>query len=86
MSCSRTSQLAATGAAVTPTRLSAQALLRSWLRLLRHRVHHMQECARQRRALRNLDDRLLADIGISRAQAACEANKRLWPLLVTGRC
>ena len=34
--------------------------------------------ARQRRALSRLDDRLLADIGVSRAAAAHEAAKRPW--------
>ncbi|WP_119420950.1 DUF1127 domain-containing protein [Desertibaculum subflavum] len=33
---------------------------------------------RQRQALRNLDDHLLADIGISRAAAIREAEKRFW--------
>ena len=36
------------------------------------------ERARQRRALGKLDDRLLADIGISRAAAAHEAAKQPW--------
>ncbi len=34
--------------------------------------------ARQRHDLRRLDDRLLADIGVSRAAAAHEAAKRPW--------
>jgi uncharacterized protein YjiS (DUF1127 family) len=33
---------------------------------------------RQRRALAELDDRLLDDIGITRSQAMSEANKPLW--------
>ncbi len=36
------------------------------------------ERARQRRRLGQLDDRLLADIGVSRAAAAHEAAKRPW--------
>jgi uncharacterized protein YjiS (DUF1127 family) len=32
----------------------------------------------QRRALRELDDRMLADIGLSREQAEAEARKPLW--------
>ncbi len=34
--------------------------------------------ARQRRALRNLDDRLLRDIGIGRVEAELEARKPFW--------
>lgn len=33
---------------------------------------------RQRAALARLDDRLLADIGITRFQAACEAARPFW--------
>jgi uncharacterized protein YjiS (DUF1127 family) len=36
------------------------------------------ERARQRHALSQLDDRLLADIGVSRAAAAHEAAKQPW--------
>lgn len=34
--------------------------------------------ARERRALAGLDDRMLADIGASRAQAEAEADKPFW--------
>lgn len=34
--------------------------------------------SRQRQALRDLDDHLLADIGISRATAIREAEKQFW--------
>jgi len=37
-----------------------------------------QERARQRRALEGLDDRLLKDIGLSRADVFREAAKRFW--------
>ena len=36
------------------------------------------ERTRQRQALRALDDRLLKDIGVSRAEAEREANKPFW--------
>ncbi|TDJ65153.1 MAG: DUF1127 domain-containing protein [Proteobacteria bacterium] len=36
------------------------------------------ECARQRRDLLTLDDCILKDIGISRADAELEANKPFW--------
>lgn len=37
-----------------------------------------QDRARQRAALAALDDRLLEDIGLSRAQARAEADKPFW--------
>jgi uncharacterized protein YjiS (DUF1127 family) len=37
-----------------------------------------QQRARQRRQLAELDDRQLDDIGISRAEALCEAAKPFW--------
>lgn len=42
------------------------------------RLSHMIAVSRQRHALRNLDDHLLADIGVSNAQAACEASRPAW--------
>lgn len=36
------------------------------------------ERSRQRRALQSLDDRLLSDIGIGRAEASEEARKPFW--------
>lgn len=47
--------------------LAAWLLLESW-----------QERARQRRALLALDDRLLKDIGVSRADALHEGRKPFW--------
>ena len=37
-----------------------------------------QDRSRQRRLLAGMDDRLLRDIGVSRAQAKAEANKPFW--------
>ena len=37
-----------------------------------------QTRATERRALRELDDRLLADVGLTRAQACAEAAKSFW--------
>ena len=37
-----------------------------------------QELARQRRALLTLDDRMLKDIGITRADAQLEASRPFW--------
>jgi len=34
--------------------------------------------ARDRRALAQLDARMLSDIGMTREQAECETNKRFW--------
>lgn len=42
------------------------------------RCKRLLEIKRQRRALRQLDDRQLADIGITRAQALRESNKLFW--------
>lgn len=54
----------------------------SWVRLALPRsgdmLRHWAERRRQRRALRDLDDRLLHDIGISRAAARDEAAKPFW--------
>lgn len=35
---------------------------------------------RQRKALAKMDDRMLADIGLTRAQAHLEANRSFWDL------
>jgi uncharacterized protein YjiS (DUF1127 family) len=40
---------------------------------------------RQRQALRRLDDRALADIGISRAEAEQEAARPIWDVPATWR-
>lgn len=62
-------RLPGTGAARWIRRGAAAALaaLLSW-----------QERARQRRSLEALDDRLLKDIGLSRADVFGEATKRFW--------
>ncbi len=41
-------------------------------------IWQWHERARQRRALRALDDRLLSDIGIGRAEAEEEARRPFW--------
>ncbi len=43
-----------------------------------HTVVFWRERARQRRALRELSDALLKDIGVSRADAMREAGKAFW--------
>lgn len=45
---------------------------------LRYRLRCYRECRRSRRQLLTLDDRLLKDIGISRAQAHQEGRKTFW--------
>jgi uncharacterized protein YjiS (DUF1127 family) len=42
------------------------------------RLLHWHELARQRRALLNLNDRMLKDIGITRAEAEREASRPFW--------
>jgi uncharacterized protein YjiS (DUF1127 family) len=41
-------------------------------------LHVMLSTARQRRHLARLDDHLLRDIGLSRAEAAAEAKRTMW--------
>jgi uncharacterized protein YjiS (DUF1127 family) len=43
-----------------------------------HKVHGWIERSRQRRALQDLDDRLLNDIGLSRDEARRECAKLFW--------
>ncbi len=48
------------------------------LRLTLPNVLELIERARQRRALAELDERLLADIGLTKEAAALEARKPFW--------
>lgn len=50
-----------------------------WLAAVWREVHRALELRRQRRALLELDDRQLKDIGVTRQQALSEANKLFWP-------
>ena len=52
--------------------------LRSPVRSIIDLVLIWRERSRQRSALKYLDDRLLRDIGISRADAEWEVSKRFW--------
>ena len=52
--------------------------LTAWLLRAIELVLGWQEVARQRRALLELDERLLKDIGITRADAEREAGRSLW--------
>jgi uncharacterized protein YjiS (DUF1127 family) len=51
---------------------------RSTLATLPARILAASALARSRHSLRRLDDHLLRDIGISRAEALSEANKASW--------
>ena len=42
------------------------------------RAHQWHESRRSRYALAKLDDRILADVGISRAQVGAELRKSFW--------
>ena len=57
----------------TGERFSPKGLALRWQRLLRR--------IRTRRALQNLDARLLADVGLIAEQARAEASRSLWQLL-----
>ncbi len=50
----------------------------AWLRAVIGFVARCAERRRQRQVLGELDDRLLKDIGITRAQARFEADKPFW--------
>lgn len=50
------------------------------LRRIWHRVNAMLQAQRSRRLLTEMDSRLLADIGASRADAAMEANRPFWDI------
>ena len=61
-------------------RLGSKRIRLSWngVRSLLVRLEAMRERARQRRQLAMLDDRMLKDIGLSRADVAREADKPVW--------
>ena len=62
-------------------RADASHETRSW-RSIGHRtvqtVHRWMQRSQQRRQLRELDDRALRDIGLSRAEVNAEADKPFW--------
>jgi uncharacterized protein YjiS (DUF1127 family) len=41
-------------------------------------LEHCLETRRQRRALQMMDNHMLRDIGLSRADVECEANRSFW--------
>ena len=61
----------------TQWRRPGDALMRSVRQMVRT-VHGWIERSRQRRALRDLDDHMLDDIGLSRDEAAQECAKLFW--------
>ncbi len=50
----------------------------SLLSRLPSRLIHISALVRSRRSLSRLDDHLLRDIGLTRAQALAEADRRAW--------
>jgi uncharacterized protein YjiS (DUF1127 family) len=58
------------------------AARRNWLQS----IVHAFAVARQRRALKELDDSALSDIGISRQEADVEARRPIWDAPSTWRC
>jgi uncharacterized protein YjiS (DUF1127 family) len=42
------------------------------------RLHAMRQAVRERRALAQMDTRMLSDIGLSRAEAEAEINRKPW--------
>lgn len=55
-------------------------------RTLAQRLQHAIALYRQRRALGNLDDAALHDIGVSRAEARAEAARPVWDVPAHWRC
>ena len=51
---------------------------RSWILRLLDRVFAANALHRQHQALLQLDDALLRDIGLTRSEAAAEANRPVW--------
>lgn len=49
-----------------------------WPRTLYGAVRHRLELARSRAALLELDDRMLADVGLDRTSAKAEGDKGFW--------
>lgn len=67
----------ATGA----TQQGAIAEAKSWSRwpqTIAHTLIHWQARAEQRRRLGTMDDRMLADMGVTRAEADQESQKPFW--------
>jgi len=72
----------------TPTPVWVDWPWSDWILALRRAFRQMRERARQRRALRDLDERLLADVGLMREEAVREAGKWPWQgglLLISSR-
>lgn len=51
---------------------------RPWFSAALAGIRHMLKVARSRRRLATMDDRLLADIGVSRGEALFEASRAPW--------
>ena len=62
----------------SPSKAPGLALTAAWLRWSVKTLLLWYERARQRRALRALDDHLLSDIGRSREEADREARRPFW--------
>jgi uncharacterized protein YjiS (DUF1127 family) len=65
-------------AGVTPDQGNGALHLHSWARLARLVLHVWPERRRQRAQLRELEDHLLRDIGVTRGEALREARKPFW--------
>ena len=70
----RASVIPRVGAAKGPRRRSSRRPAGLWADMLATWL----ERGRQRRALRRLDDRMLKDVGLSRADVEYEAGKPFW--------
>jgi len=80
MSCGSTTHPSSVSLTSLPT-IAIPAPFMGWGRVcwrLAMRLLWLHDRQRQRRALLELDDRLLADIGITREQAQAEGRKPFW--------
>ena len=77
MSCTRTA-CSPLVKIVQPTPVWVDWPWPEWLYAISRRWRRMRTRRQQRQKLLELDDHLLADIGVSREQALREAGKRFW--------
>jgi uncharacterized protein YjiS (DUF1127 family) len=66
-------------------RLRLEIDLFTQARLLMAWVAQMRRAAIGRRAIAQMDDRMLSDVGLSRAEASVEINRRPWDITPKAR-
>ena len=61
-------------------RLAGRSTVRGLIADVALRLHEMMRARATRRLLREMDDRMLSDIGIGRGDALVEAGRPMWDL------